>query len=175
MGRGTRGGPSHPQNASVSKTRRAIPLKVADRIEVNYMNKGIWKPATYQRQGHAVIYDDSFKESWVLKEQIRPLGSAWAAQCLAARAPRLRKGKHPVARRLAANSQVMEQIPSDTPTFSNQACEIPHRPRRRLVELAYCVLVGLNVLLMCCLAVGICFVCRQGDSKQHRPRQHIRW
>merc|ERR1711964_468263 len=91
------------------------------------------------------------------------------------------------ARRLAANSQsgedawerrhlaVMEQIQSDTLAFSNQACETPHRPRRRLVELAYCAFIGLNVFLMCCLAIGVCFVCRQSHSKRHRPQQPIRW
>jgi len=159
---GTRRGPSHPTNASPSKTRtvnHAVEqLKPGDRIDVNRYGK--WYPAYYYGKhspGYfSVIYDDyiRFPEEKAKIEYVR---------------------RHQVARRLAANSQVMEQTPSDTPTFSNQACETPHRPRRRLVELAYCAFIGLNVFLMCCLAIGVCFVCRQSHSKRHRPQQPIRW
>jgi len=47
--------------------------------------------------------------------------------------------------------------------------------RRRLVEVGYYSLIGLNVLLLLSLTAGVCFVCYQGNSKRHRPRQPIRW
>merc|ERR1711964_101103 len=71
---------------------------------------------------------------------------------------------------------IMRQMSNEEATLPDQSnATPPHHPRRRLVEAAYCCLIGFNVLLMCCLAVGVCFVCRQSHSKRHRPQQPIRW
>merc|ERR1712000_74105 len=40
--------------------------------------------------------------------------------------------------------------------------------RRRLVEIGYYAFIGLNMFLVCCLAIGVCCICRQGDSSRHR-------